>query len=240
MRSVMPISKTAFSSGRSPDGTSGFRPLSAPTAGTNNQTPLISDLVINEIMYSPISLNPEDQYVELYNRSGSTVNLSGWKFVSGISFTFPNDAVVPPGGYFVVARNASRMLTNYPNLNANNLVGNFGGSLSGKGERLALARPDAFVSTNLLGIATTTVIYPVVNELTYGTGGRWPVNGRTAVAAVSNSSIPGRIMAGSRIGPTATRPAKAPWTDAFSNGTIDNGSSHPRSIAGLVEGPASV
>lgn len=227
--------QNGVSSGRSPDGTAGFRPLSAPTAGTNNQAPLVSDLVINEIMYAPVSLNSDDQFVELYNRSGSTVNLSGWKFVSGISFTFPNDAVVPPGGYFVVARNASRMLTNYPNLNANNLVGNFGGSLSGKGERLALARPDAFVSTNLLGIATTTVIYPVVNEVTYGTGGRWGQwshGGGSSLELIDprSDNEPAPNWADS------DESAKAPWTDFSAKGTIDNGSVTADQLQVLLEG----
>ena len=65
------------------------------------------------------------------------------------------------------------MLTNYPNLNAGNLVGNFGGKLSGHGEQLALAMPDTIVITNSLGLVETNTILITVNEVTYGTGGRW-------------------------------------------------------------------
>ena len=222
-------------SGRFPDGADGFRPLAAPTPSGKNQAPLASDIVINEIMYAPISLNAEDQYVELYNRSGSTVNLSGWKFVSGISFTFPNDVTVPPGGYFVVARNAARMLTNYPNLNTNNLAGNFGGSLSGKGERLALARPDAFVSTNASGATTTSIIYPAVNEVTYGTGGRW---GQWAHGGGSSLELIDP-RANNELAPNwadSDESAKAPWTDFTAKGTIDNGSVTADQLQILLQG----
>src|SRR5207302_4732689 len=53
------------SHGRVPDGGQFFRPLAARTPGGPNGPPLQSDLVINEIMYAPVSLNDDDQYVEL-------------------------------------------------------------------------------------------------------------------------------------------------------------------------------
>ena len=39
--------------------------------------------MINELMYNPISGNSADEYLELYNRRNSSVDLSGWKFVDG-------------------------------------------------------------------------------------------------------------------------------------------------------------
>jgi len=78
-----------------------------------------------------------------------------------------------PGGYLVIARNSSHLFTNYPNLNATNLLGDFSGKLSHGGERLALAKPDAHATTNSHGQLVTNNIYIVVNEVTYGTGGRW-------------------------------------------------------------------
>ena len=81
------------------------------------------------------------------------VDLAGWQFVSGITFAFAANTIVQPDGYLVVARNASRMLTNYPNLNAGNLVGNFSGKLSHHGERLALAMSDNTVTSNQFGLA---------------------------------------------------------------------------------------
>jgi hypothetical protein len=51
---------------------------------------LIGDIVINELMYDPISGNDDDQYIELYNKGTNTVNLAGWQFTSGVTFTFPS------------------------------------------------------------------------------------------------------------------------------------------------------
>ena len=124
-------------------------------------------------MYDPISLSDDDQYVELYNRGTQAVDLGGWQFVSGIGYTFQPGTTVPPGGYLVVGRNSARMSSHYSNLNSMNLVGNFSGALSHKGERLALALPDLEVSADGKGGYTTNTIYPIENELTYNTGGRW-------------------------------------------------------------------
>jgi hypothetical protein len=52
-------------------------------------------------------------------------------------------------------------------------VGDFAGKLSHNGEHLALTMPDTVVQTNKLGVAVTNLIHIVVNDLTYGTGGRW-------------------------------------------------------------------
>ena len=77
------------SNGRWPDGANDFYPLQPPTPGANNSAILISDIVINELMYDPISGNDDDQYIELYNKGTNTVNLTGWQLTAGVTFTFP-------------------------------------------------------------------------------------------------------------------------------------------------------
>ncbi len=165
--------RNGVSFGRLPDGSARWKALARPTPGTTNSPACQDDIVINEIMYAPVSLDDDDQYLELYNRGTNAVDLSGWQFVSGISFTFPSNTIIAADGYFVVARNASRMLANYPNLNAGNLAGNFGGKLSHQGERLALARPETAIAIDDQEVWTTNTVYPVVNEVTYQSGGRW-------------------------------------------------------------------
>ena len=165
--------ENGVATGRFPDGGDQFYQLSAKTPGAPNAPMRVSDIVINEIMYNPISLNDDDQYVELYNRGTNAVDLSGWQFVSGITFSFPSNTVMQPDGYLVVARNASRMMTNCPDLNAGNLVGNFSGKLSHHGERLALAMPITTLATNQFGLLQTNTIYVTMDEVTWGTGGRW-------------------------------------------------------------------
>jgi len=230
-----PDQQNGVSFGRAPDGASAFHPLAARTPGTTNSAPRQSDIVINEIMYAPVSLNPDDQYVELYNQGANAVNLGGWKFISGISYTFPSNTMIAPDGYLVVARNASRMLTNYGNLNAGNLVGDFGGSLAGRGERLALTMPDLVIATNSQGQLATNVVYPVVNEVTYGTGGRW---GQWSHGGGSSLELIDP-RADNSLAPNwadSDETHKAPWTIISATGTIDNGNVPADELQVLLQG----
>jgi hypothetical protein len=166
--------ENGVSMGRYPDGAPTLRRLSAVTAGTSNAAPLVSPIVINEIMYNPISGDNNDEFVELYNRSASPVDLSNWRFVNGIDFTFPAGTVMQPGAYLVVAENANHLLGIHAHLGPTNLVGNFGGSLNNGGERLSLAAPDYDITTNGSGQVITNIPFRfIVNEVTYGDGGRW-------------------------------------------------------------------
>ncbi|HWN96001.1 MAG TPA: lamin tail domain-containing protein, partial [Methylomirabilota bacterium] len=130
-------------------------------------------IVINEIMYNPVSDDDNDEFVEIYNRSANPVNLSNWRFNDGIDFTFPTNTIIASNGYIVVAKNAARLIANYPNLSSGNTVGNYEGTLANSGERLALTMPDYVPVTNIVGVVTTNVNSIVVDEVLYGTGGRW-------------------------------------------------------------------
>jgi hypothetical protein len=218
------------SSGRHPDGAARFGRLQSPTLGRANSAPRLSDVGINEIMYHPISGEDDDQYVELHNHGKSQVNLRGWRFVAGIDYTFRTDTVLAPGGYLVVARNASRLLTNYPNLNATNLVGDFAGRLSGKGERLALAVPYPWINTNTTGLRVTNTLEVVVDEVTYDTGGRWGEwsdGGGSSLELVDPRAD--KRLAGNWADSDET--SKAPWTTIEATGLLDHGANFESSIA---------
>ena len=90
--------------GRWPDGANDFYAFTTNTPGTNNSAILIGDIVINELMYDPISGNDDDQYIELYNKGTNTVNLAGWQFTAGVTFTFPEHLPSAPNGIVVVAQ----------------------------------------------------------------------------------------------------------------------------------------
>lgn len=210
------------SSGRYPNGADSIYPLSAQTPGASNAGTLTRDIVINEIMYKPISALNDDEYVEIYNRGPGPVSLAGWRFIAGIDFTFPSNTVLSADGYLVVAKNASRMLTNYPNLNASNTLGDYGGSLASRGERVALAMPDINISTNAQGQVRTNVVYVVVDEVTYASGGQW-----SPWANEGGSSL-------ELIDPNADRrlasnwadsdeSAKSPWTTIEATDLMNNG-----------------
>ncbi len=159
--------------GRSPDGSPTWRRLSLPTPDSPNAAWRLEPVVINEIHYAPISYDDEDEFVELYNRSKAALSLGGWRFVSGIEFQFPDTTTIPAGGYLVVAKNRARLLSNHPTLTPALALGDYSGTLSNTGERLALARPDQIVSTNEVGDLKTNTIHIVVSEVRYGVGGRW-------------------------------------------------------------------
>ena len=88
--------ENGVSTGRYPDGADEFYRLKTRTPGLPNSAIRVSDVVLNEIMYAPISGNSDDEYVELYNQGPAPVGLSGWKFSDGINFTFPAGASITP------------------------------------------------------------------------------------------------------------------------------------------------
>lgn len=169
--------ENGVSTGRWPDGSPTFHALLTRTPGGTNSQYRLPALVLNEIMYNPISDLDDDEFVEIHNRSATNVNLTNWRLDDGVSFKFPTNAAIPAGGYVVVAKNPARMLTNYSGLNTNlpaaNLFGPYSGTLGNGGERLALTMPDSVVSTNLIGTLRTNFIDILIDETTYGTGGRW-------------------------------------------------------------------
>ncbi len=146
-----------LSFGRLPNGVGGFRTLASPTPGGPNSPSFVHDIVINEIMYDPISQDSIDEYVELHNRGAQTLNVGGWQFVDGVTFVLPAGTVIPAGGYLVVAKNTARLMTHYANLSPANLVGDYEGSLANTGERITLVQADGVI----------------VDQVTYGVGGRW-------------------------------------------------------------------
>src|SRR5262249_40516896 len=147
--------ENGVATGRYPDGDPVLRRLATPTPGARNASWRQEDIVINEIMYDPISGNSADQYVELYNRSSQSVSLAGWKFKEGIDFTFPDSVVVAAKSYLVVAKGAARLKTHYPQLTSANTFGDYGGKLSNNGDRLVLTEPHLIIGTNNAGAPTT-------------------------------------------------------------------------------------
>ena len=169
-----PAQINAVSSGRHPDGAPGFQMLSSRTAGTSNSVPYRSDIVINEIMYSPISGSDDDAYVELYNRGTGSVDMSYWRFTEGIDVMMPPGTVIPSNGYVVVAKNVTNLLAKYGTLNTTNTVGNYGGKLSGRGERLVFSKPD--------DPALPYQDFVTVDEVTYSDGwGTWSDGGGSSL-----------------------------------------------------------
>jgi Lamin Tail Domain/Secretion system C-terminal sorting domain/Bacterial Ig domain len=62
-----------------------------------------AQIVITEIMYNPPEMGTDSlEYIEIYNAGSTAVNLDGWKFSTGITYTFAGTSL-PAGGYLVLA-----------------------------------------------------------------------------------------------------------------------------------------
>jgi hypothetical protein len=110
--------------------------------------PLRGDVLINELMYHPSSQDVREEYIELYNAGTNTVDLTGWRFSKGVSFTFSN-VVLAPRAYLVVAANRTVFQGKYPGVP--NVVGDWVGTLRNNGEEIQLE--------NALGQAEDSVTY---------------------------------------------------------------------------------
>jgi len=163
--------------GRYPDGAEEISLLKISTQGATNSPIYKSDIVINEIMYAPISGDSDDEYIELYNRGTNSVNLGGWELQGGINFYFRSNTVIQPGQYLVVARNMTNLFEKYnrsDKLCCGKMVGNYIGSLNDDGERIALSMP--FTVTTIddqTGAPKINYVTVPVDEIVYGTDGDW-------------------------------------------------------------------
>jgi hypothetical protein len=113
-----------------------------------------SGIVINEIHFDPADKTKPQEYIELFNSGTAELNLAGWRFTSGIAFTFPAGTVLSPGSFIVVAENPTAFQTEFKFAP----LGPWIGSLKNDGEKITLE--------NSAG--------EVMDEVDYGVGFPWP------------------------------------------------------------------
>jgi hypothetical protein len=158
--------------GRFPDGAKTLDFLTSATFGAPNSTPVIGDIVINEIMYHHLTGDERFEFVELYNRGTTTISLAGWAFTDGIDYTFPPGAELPADSYLVAAKDPNFLAVVYDNLTiGTNLFGPYSGDLSNHSERLRLSRP---FQGNDGQAGETETLMVTADEVTYFDGGLWP------------------------------------------------------------------
>lgn len=125
---------------RSPDGVGRFLRPSVATFGAANTFNIEDAIVINEIFYnaypqySPF-LERDEEWLELHNRSGSAIDLSGWELSGGIRYSFPDNTVLSPGGYLVVARDSVALSAKHPGIA---VIGDYSGQLGNSGDLIIL------------------------------------------------------------------------------------------------------
>ncbi|MFT5107156.1 MAG: hypothetical protein ACI9UA_002785, partial [Pseudoalteromonas tetraodonis] len=121
----------------------------------NNANLPNTDIVINEIMYDTPSDQRNGEFIEVYNRGASSVDLSDWRFTAGIGFDFPPGTSIAPNGYLVIAADAACISSAHGGIT---VLGDWSGTLRDGGELIQLRDN----SDNL------------VDEVDYKPAGDWP------------------------------------------------------------------
>ena len=207
--------------GRFPDGDARWNILVTPTPGEPNTPRRPAPIVLNEIMYNPISESKDEEYVELFNPGTQSVNLDGWKLGGGIAYTF-RSLNIPAGGYLVVPRNPAAFAQLYPDCAALATPDGFSGSLGNKRDTVTLSQPVPVMDTTDPLAPSVTTNNTVVERVTYRDGGEWHI-----LADGGGSSLE-RIDP--RTDPTLARSwaasdesQKSAWTTIEFTGRIDHG-----------------
>ncbi len=131
------------------------------------KTYALSQIRITEIMYDPLG-SGDKEFIEIYNGSDSTVDLSGWSFKSGVTYTFPSASKLQAGQYGVVVRNSVQFRSSYPNAR---ILGQYTGKLIGRGELISLADRSS----------------SIVTKVDYRSGAGWPTEPRNGGPSLSLS-----------------------------------------------------
>lgn len=100
-------------------------------------------IVINEVFYNA----PDDverlEWIELFNSSAETVDLSDWSLTGGIDFKIPKETLLPAGQYLVISKDLALFKEFY----AASAIGGFKKSLSNRGDTVQLRNGDQVVDT---------------------------------------------------------------------------------------------
>jgi len=96
-------------------------------------------IIINEINYnSAADFDPED-WVELYNPSDQTIDVSGWHFQDDNEthdFQFPDETTIDPDGFLIVCRDEVAFHDLFPDIT--NYIGDLGFGLGGNGDAVKI------------------------------------------------------------------------------------------------------
>ena len=170
--------------GRYPDGAEFCYPMARTPDGANGAAR--TSLIVNEIMYHPPGVgsneNVLDEYIELWNPTSTTIALQDtnglWRINGGVSFDFPPNTTVAPGGTLLVVNfnpadgvalavfRAAYGITNtqVP------ILGPYSGKLGNRSDRVAVEKPQY---PDLVGYPYSWII---VDEAIYGNQAPWPAN----------------------------------------------------------------
>lgn len=143
--------------GRWPDGDGDAFVLDEPTREAANRLTPETRVVINEIRYNPPLGHAGEEYIELLNRGGAVVDMSGWTLAGAVRYAAPEGTVLLPGAYLVVSGDPAAVEAAY---GIEEVAGPWSGRLANSDERIQLL--------DALGNRADVVHY--------ADGGTWPAS----------------------------------------------------------------
>ncbi len=153
--------------------------------GAANSAPRVGPLVINEVLYNPVS--GAEEYVEVRNLTGAAVDLydpafplNRWRLAGGIDFTFPANTSLAANGFLLVVEfdpvaNPAALAAfraRYGISAAIPVFGPFAGKLSNDGDSIELLRPDRPQGPEAPDAGF--VPYLTVDRINYADAAPWP------------------------------------------------------------------
>ena len=139
-------------------------PLSTTSLGCANSHPSVGPLIISELNYDPsepstaaLAIDPnltrgDLEFVEIYNATRSSFDLTGWRVRGGVDLDFDAGTIIDAGQALVLIRFNPHSPDNVDRVRAFRahyeidasvtLIGGYTGQLSNEGERVTLQRPD--------------------------------------------------------------------------------------------------
>ena len=115
-------------------------------------------LLINEVMYRQTSPSSPVRFIEIYNTTNSTIDLTGYKIAGDVNYTIPAGNTIAPFEFAVIAANASELLSAY-NIGQNvKVFGDWSGTLALDAGNIQLLNANS----------------DIVDELQYEGWGVWP------------------------------------------------------------------
>ncbi|MDP2895061.1 MAG: lamin tail domain-containing protein [bacterium] len=102
-----------------------------------------TDVVINEIMYHPLSAEQKEKFIEIVNIGTQEIPLDGWRLLGDASFDFSATASILPGEFVVIAADAKWMVSNY---GLSKVFGGLHGLTSTGGQSVALRTPTGIIA----------------------------------------------------------------------------------------------
>ena len=166
--------------GRYPDGNTYWLEMT-PSRDSANHSPSLN-VMVDEMMYHP-SDDADDEYIELYNPTASTIYLENsegsWRLDGAVDYIFTANTSIPAGGKLIIVGfdpvrdidrlNSFKNTYNTGTLTAGvDITGPWTGNLSNNGERLALKKPETPDTPG------DPVCWVNVDEVIYADVSPWP------------------------------------------------------------------